>query len=82
MAYKLEVRKVDNTIGETGTADRTETEYQFGTEIDGVFIPFVSKSGGYIDHLVSQGQAAQAQEKKNKPTPEPTPAADEPTTDE
>ena len=33
-------------------------DYQFGAKVDGVFVPFVTKSGGYIDHLVAAGKAA------------------------
>jgi hypothetical protein len=57
-SYTTEVRRVDTATPEGATADHTAYEYQLGATIDGVFVPFVTKSGGYTDHLVASGAAA------------------------
>jgi hypothetical protein len=57
----IEIRKVETEVGETGAGgNRTDTHYVLGGEVDGVFIPFVTKAAGYIDHLVSTGKANEA----------------------
>lgn len=61
-AYPLEVRRVSTVIGETGTEDRTEETYQLGATIDGGFVPFVTKSAGYIDHLAENDRQRQEQD--------------------
>lgn len=72
----LEIRKQETTVGETGAGgDRTDTTYVLGGEVDGVFIPFVSKSAGYIEHQVQREKTRQAEEQKANPpadTGEPT----------
>jgi hypothetical protein len=62
---KVEARKVETADPEGATGDHTSYEYQFGAEIDGVFVPFVTKSGGYIDHLVAAGKDAADKAKKD-----------------
>lgn len=79
-----EWRKV--TIGDTSLegTDQADYEYQFGAEIDGVFIPAVTKSGGYVDHLVALGKQDTATSGTTSDTPaEQTPPAnpDQPTPD-
>jgi hypothetical protein len=59
----IEIRKVETEVGETGAGgNRTDVHYVLGGEVDGVFIPFVTKAAGYIDHLVSTGKANQQNE--------------------
>jgi hypothetical protein len=60
-----EWRKVPTATLEGASADHTDYEYQFGAEIDGVFVPAVTKSGGYVDHLIARGKADES-------TPQPT----------
>jgi hypothetical protein len=56
----IEIRKTETEVGETGAGgNRTDTHYVLGGEVDGVFIPFITKSAGYIDALVQQGKANQ-----------------------
>jgi len=66
-------KKIEVTYGETGSgvSDRVETEYQFGDEIDGVWVPAVTKASGYIEHLIEREKAAQA---ANQPPAAETPA--------
>jgi hypothetical protein len=78
-----EWRKVETPALEGATDDHTAYEYQFGGEIDGVFVPAVTKSGGYIDALIAAGKATQEQESgssttSSQPTTGGTPA-DQPT---
>lgn len=54
-----EWRKVEDTVSDGPGQERTETSYQFGAEIEGVFVPAFTKSAGYIDHLVQRGKDAQ-----------------------
>lgn len=61
-SYALEVRKVSETVGETGTADRTDDTYQLGAVIDGGFVPFVTKSASYVEHLAANDKARQEQD--------------------
>lgn len=66
-------RKVTRTVGETGAGveNREETEYQFGDEIDGVFVPYGTKSAGYIEHLIQREKDYQ---ESQKPDSAETPA--------
>jgi len=57
-----EWRKVETAALEGATDEHTAYEYQFGGEIDGVFIAAVTKNGGYVDALVKAGKAAQEQD--------------------
>lgn len=50
-------RKVETEAPDGASPDHVAYEYQFGAEIDGVFVPAVTKAGGYIDHLVSNAKA-------------------------
>lgn len=69
-----EWRKLELAPLEGATDDHTAYEYAFGAEIDGVFVPAVTKSGGYIDHLIATGKQQQADEAANAPAPStPTP---------
>jgi hypothetical protein len=36
-------------------------EYQFGASIEGGFVPFVTKSAGYVEHLAARDKAQQEQ---------------------
>jgi hypothetical protein len=77
---KIEIRKVEETIGETGAGgDRIETTYQLGGEIDGEFVAFVTKNAGYIDHKVATSKASSEADKASKPS---TPSADDSSSDE
>jgi hypothetical protein len=59
----IEIRKTETEVGETGAGgNRTDTHYVLGGEIDGVFVPFVTKAAGYIDALVQQGKQNQQNE--------------------
>jgi hypothetical protein len=51
-----EWRKVENTVSDGPGQDRTETSYQFGAEYDGVFVPAITKSQGYFEHLLDRGR--------------------------
>lgn len=51
-------RKVEVAAPEGASEDHAAYEYQFGGEVDGVFIPAVTKSGGYIDALVANAKAS------------------------
>jgi hypothetical protein len=51
-----EWRKVENTVSDGPGQDRTETSYVFGAEYDGVFVPALTKSAGYFEHLLERGK--------------------------
>jgi hypothetical protein len=51
-----EWRKVENTVSDGPGQDRTETTYVFGAEYDGVFVPALTKSQGYFEHLLQRGK--------------------------
>jgi hypothetical protein len=51
-----EWRKVENTVSDGPGQDRTETSYVFGAEYDGVFVPAITKSAGYFEHLLDRGK--------------------------
>ncbi len=75
---KAEARKVPLGDLEGSTGDHTNYEYQFGAEIEGVFVPFVTKNGGYIDHLVAAGKAKEESAKSDSSST----SSDSETTDE
>lgn len=84
MANEVSLRVLDEPVydGSTGAKIEDSKSYQLGADIDGVFVPFVTKEGSYVDHLVKLGQAEQAANAPApEPEPEPTPAqpADVPT---
>lgn len=56
-----EWRKVETVVHETGSGieDRKETTYEFGAEIDGVFVAYGTKSAGYVEHLRDLAKAQQ-----------------------
>lgn len=54
------VRRVVTATDEQGNET---AEYQLGGEVGGVFVPFVTKSEGYIDNLVRAERAAQERER-------------------
>lgn len=62
-----EWRKVETVVHETGSGieDRKETTYEFGAEIDGVFVAYGTKSSGYIDHVRARNEQAQKDEQAN-----------------
>lgn len=45
--------------GSTGQQIDTQINHQIGVEVEGIFVPFLTKQGGYVDALVSRGQADQ-----------------------
>jgi hypothetical protein len=45
--------------GSTGQQIDTQVNHQVGVEVDGIFVPFLTKQGGYVDALVARGQADQ-----------------------
>jgi hypothetical protein len=51
-----EWRKVENTVSDGPGQERTETSYVFGAEYDGVFVPALTKSQGYFEHLHERGK--------------------------
>jgi hypothetical protein len=51
-----EWRKVENTVSDGPGQDRTEVTYVFGAEYDGVFVPALTKSQGYFEHLLERGK--------------------------
>ena len=59
----VEVRQVNEPVydGTTGQEVDTITRYELGAEINGAWVSFTSKSGEYVDALVSNAQ-------KNQPT--------------
>jgi hypothetical protein len=61
-----EWRKVENTVSDGPGQDRTEVTYVFGAEFDGVFVPALTKSQGYFEHLLDRGRqdAENAQDAK------------------
>lgn len=61
-----EWRKVEEEVSDGTSQTRTEVTYQFGAEIDGVFVPAFTKSGGYVDHLVEREKARQERDAESK----------------
>lgn len=55
-------RDEDVYDGSTGGKIDTHTYHEIGVTLDGVFVPFLSKAGGYVDALVERGKAAQEAE--------------------
>lgn len=53
-------RRVEIADETDPTQPKGRHEYQFGAEVDGVFVPAVTKTGNYIDHLVELGKQAAA----------------------
>lgn len=51
-------------------------DVQFGAEVDGVFVPFVTKTAGYIDALVARGRTEQ--EAQREADEKASPSGDEP----
>jgi hypothetical protein len=51
-----EWRKVENTVSDGPGQERTEVTYVFGAEYDGTFVPALTKSQGYFEHLLERGQ--------------------------
>lgn len=47
-------------------------DVQFGAEVDGVFVPFVTKTAGYIDALVARGRTEQEAARANEPQASPS----------
>lgn len=67
----VSLKKVETVYHETGIgqADRTESEYQLGAEIDGVFVPFATMSENRAQVFVEAGKAAaEADKAKAKAT--------------
>ena len=61
MAYKVEVREVDQHVydGTTGAQIDTVSRFELGTEVDGVWINFASRNA---DKVAQEVAAAKAQE--------------------
>jgi hypothetical protein len=58
-----EARKVKTGVGDDG---EPTYEYQLGADVGGVFVPFVTKSAGYVEHLIERGRASQEQERSGE----------------
>jgi hypothetical protein len=70
----IEIRKTETEVGETGAGgNRTDTHYVLGGEVDGVFVPFITKSAGYIDALVATEKANQTNKSEAAGWTEPEP---------
>lgn len=69
MSYSLDVRKVeeDQYDGSTGAKIESITSYQLGATIDGVFVPFLTKQGGYVESLVARGKESAAASSTSEP---------------
>lgn len=61
--------------GSTGAQIDTHTFHEIGIELDGVFVPFATKQGGYVDALVDRGKAAQQAAEQTPPTQTASPQA-------
>jgi hypothetical protein len=77
-----EWRKVPTATLEGASADHTDYEYQFGAEIDGVFVPAVTKSGGYVDHLIARGKSDESTPQAAPQQPSEQPTTEQPTTEQ
>jgi hypothetical protein len=53
--------------GSTGAQVDTRVLHEVGIEVDGIFVPFLTKQGDYIDALVSRGKAAQQAQQHTPP---------------
>jgi hypothetical protein len=73
-----EWRKVETQYSEEGHDDRVDVTYEFGAEIDGVWVAAVTKNGGYIDHRLSVAKAEQEQAAKDSQPATTTDTAAEP----
>jgi hypothetical protein len=58
--------------GSSGAQIDTHTYHEIGIEVDGVFVPFSTKQGSYVDALVDRGKAAQQAEQHTPSTPSTT----------
>ena len=60
----VELRKTDTPVydGTTGQEVDTETRYELGAEVDGVWVSFASRSGDTVDAIVERGKAEQAKQ--------------------
>lgn len=60
----VEVRYIEETIGETGMADRLEGYYELGAEVNGGWFPFLRKSASYVEHIagINKGRAQSAKD--------------------
>jgi hypothetical protein len=59
----LSFRKVDREIGETsptGDTTRTETVYEYGAEVDGVFVRIGTVTAGQVEDARNRQDAEQA----------------------
>jgi hypothetical protein len=53
--------------GSTGAQVDIRVLHEVGIEVDGIFVPFLTKQGDYIDALVSRGKAAQQAQQHTPP---------------
>jgi hypothetical protein len=53
--------------GSTGAQVDTRVLHELGIEVEGIFVPFLTKEGGYIDALVERGKAAQQAQQHTPP---------------
>jgi hypothetical protein len=53
--------------GSTGAQVDTRVLHELGIEVDGIFVPFLTKQGDYIDALVERGKAAQQAQQHTPP---------------
>ena len=49
----------DQFDGSTGEKVESKVVHQLGAVIEGVFVPFISKEGSYVERLVADEQARQ-----------------------
>jgi hypothetical protein len=53
--------------GSTGAQVDTRVLHELGIEVEGIFVPFLTKQGDYIDALVARGKAAQQAQQHTPP---------------
>lgn len=46
-------------------------DHELGAEIGGAWVAFVTKSGGYVDHLIAKADEVKASQPKPAPAVEP-----------
>ena len=74
MGVEIRTREEPVFDGSTGAQTGSEKLYELGQEIDGVWVAFLTKAGGYIDALVDRGKAAQQADQQPAQPAQPAPA--------
>jgi hypothetical protein len=64
----VSTRKVETPVydGTTGAQTDTHVTYELGDKIDGVFVPFASVRGSFVDHHKDLAERAKAAAKDEK----------------